>query len=227
MKLCLLILVAVVSVYGNVNPAHLQQNAQSAASGDSEVFCSKDLDQKIVVTDKEQPSYTSEARKNGVSGQDLPRVVFAASGEVTNITPIQPLPYGLTEKVIETAKKIKFRPAMKNGRAVSQYMTLSFNFSLYDDEDDPHITRKAVITEQPSAEYTAEARKQCMEGTVVLRVVFRRDGTIDVADVISGLPHGLTEAAVEAAKHIKFTPAERDAQPTSIGHTMEYKFTLN
>ncbi len=227
MKFCLLILVTVVSAYGNVYPAHAQQNAQSTAPADSEVFRSKDVDQRIVVTDKEQPSYTSEARKNGISGQVVLRVIFAASGKVTNITPVQRLPYGLTEKAIETAKKIKFRPAMKNGRAVSQYMTLSFNFNLYDDEDDPRITRKAVITEQPSAEYAVEARKQRTEGTVILRVIFRRDGTIEVADVIRGLPHGLTEAAAEAAKRIKFIPAERDAEPTSIGRTMEYKFTLN
>ena len=155
------------------------------------------------------------------------RVIFAASGKVTNITPIQRLPDGLTEQAIETAKKIKFRPAMKNGRAVSQYMTLSFSFDIYDDEADPRVTRKVVITEQPPAVYTAEARKQGTQGAVILRVMFRRDGTSDVAEVVSGLPHGLTEAAVAAAKGIKFTPAERDGQSVSIGRTMEYKFTLN
>jgi hypothetical protein len=37
----------------------------------------------------------------------------------------------LTERAIAAARQIKFNPATKNGRAVSVYMNLEYNFNLY------------------------------------------------------------------------------------------------
>jgi hypothetical protein len=41
------------------------------------------------------------------------------------------LPDGLTEACINAARKIKFIPAMKDGRFVSQYVTIEYNFNIY------------------------------------------------------------------------------------------------
>jgi len=38
---------------------------------------------------------------------------------------------GLNESAIEAARKIKFRPAMKDGRAVAMRSLVEYNFSLY------------------------------------------------------------------------------------------------
>ncbi len=59
------------------------------------------------------------------------RAIFSASGQVTNITAVQRLPDGLTEKAIAAARAIKFNPAQKDGRAVSQHIRLEYNFNLY------------------------------------------------------------------------------------------------
>jgi outer membrane biosynthesis protein TonB len=48
---------------------------------------------------------------------------------VTNIRVVTGLPDGLTEQAIEAAKKIKFIPATRNGRPVSMWFQLEFNFS--------------------------------------------------------------------------------------------------
>jgi hypothetical protein len=39
--------------------------------------------------------------------------------------------FGLTERSIEAAKKIKFIPASKDGKFVPQAITLEYNFNLY------------------------------------------------------------------------------------------------
>ncbi|MDX6695309.1 MAG: hypothetical protein QOF02_3861, partial [Blastocatellia bacterium] len=39
--------------------------------------------------------------------------------------------YGLTEKAIAAARQIRFSPAMKDGRAVSQFVQIEYNFNLY------------------------------------------------------------------------------------------------
>ena len=40
------------------------------------------------------------------------------------------LPYGLTEAAIDAGKRIKFQPAVKDGKPVSYWMELVYNFRL-------------------------------------------------------------------------------------------------
>ncbi|MCP9496635.1 MAG: energy transducer TonB [Pyrinomonadaceae bacterium MAG19_C2-C3] len=105
------------------------------ASGDgfdpNKIYRTSEVTTKAIVTFKPEPGYTEEARKNMTQGTVTLRAIFNANGQVTNITVSQRLPHGLTEKAIETAKKVKFTPAKKNGRPVSQYVTMSFPFNIY------------------------------------------------------------------------------------------------
>ena len=80
---------------------------------------------------KPEPQYTEEARKNGITGSVVLRVVFSRTGEVRNIRAVQALPFGLTERAIAAARLIRFRPATRDGRAVNVYMQLEYNFNLY------------------------------------------------------------------------------------------------
>ena len=59
------------------------------------------------------------------------RAVFAADGKVKHISVIAGLPDGLTERAIVAARGIKFVPAKKDGRPVSMWMQLEYNFNLY------------------------------------------------------------------------------------------------
>jgi hypothetical protein len=58
-------------------------------------------------------------------------MVLNANGSVTGVTPMTRLPDGLTEKAIEAAHRVKFSPAEKDGRKVSQYVTIDYNFNIY------------------------------------------------------------------------------------------------
>jgi hypothetical protein len=50
---------------------------------------------------------------------------------VQGISVVKGLPDGLTERAISAAKQIRFTPAEKDGRTVSQYVTLEYNFNIY------------------------------------------------------------------------------------------------
>jgi TonB family protein len=80
---------------------------------------------------KPDPSYTVVARENQITGTVVLKVLFSSDGSVTNIRAIAGLPYGLTDRSIEAAKKVKFVPAAKDGKFVSTWMQLEYNFSLY------------------------------------------------------------------------------------------------
>lgn len=82
------------------------------------------------------------------------------------------------------------------------------------------------ILDKPKPEYTAEGRSLKLEGDVVLDVVFLSNGTMKVNRVISGLGHGLDEAAVQAAQRIKFKPAKREGQPVDFPARVRIEFRM-
>jgi TonB family protein len=90
-----------------------------------------EVSQRARIISKPEPGFTEEARRENVTGLVRLRAVFSSSGEVTNITVVKGLPSGLTEKAIAAARQIRFQPAQKDGRAVSQYVTLEYNFNIY------------------------------------------------------------------------------------------------
>lgn len=75
--------------------------------------------------------YTVKAKEEKIEGRVVLNVVFHESGRITNITVIKELPHGLTEQAIGTAYRIKFTPAMKDGKPVSVRGSLVYNFDLY------------------------------------------------------------------------------------------------
>jgi TonB family protein len=83
-----------------------------------------------------------------------------------------------------------------------------------------------VVVDKPRPEYTTEARGLKIEGDVVLDMVFFANGTIQVNRVVSGLGHGLDEAAVRAAQQIKFKPAKRQSQPVDFPARVRIEFRL-
>lgn|GEM_PF-3221046 len=89
------------------------------------------------------------------------------------------------------------------------------------------VTKRAVILAKPNPDYPRQARRSRVAGRVVLRIVLSADGRVgDKIEVIEGLPEGVTEAAMAAARKIQFIPAERDGRPVSQYVTVVYNFNL-
>jgi TonB family protein len=95
------------------------------------IFKPSEVDSKARILSRPEPQYTEEARKNQVSGTVVLRAVFSSDGTVTNIRTVSGLPNGLTEKAMEAARQIRFAPATKDGRTVSQYIQIEYNFNGY------------------------------------------------------------------------------------------------
>jgi TonB family protein len=82
------------------------------------------------------------------------------------------------------------------------------------------------IVSKPKPDYTDEARRQRIEGEVLVRVLFSASGDVRVLDVVRGLGHGLDASALRAAQQIKFKPAQRDGQPVDSTATVHIVFQL-
>lgn len=82
------------------------------------------------------------------------------------------------------------------------------------------------IVFKPVPAYPPDARAIGLEGSVVLDVEFSADGSVKVLQVVSGLGHGLDEAAAGAARQIRFKPARRAGSSIDVRTTIQISFRL-
>ena len=79
---------------------------------------------------KVEPEYSEEARKAKFQGTVVLMVVVDEKGNPRDLKVIRPLGLGLDQKAIEAVEKWKFRPGMKDGKAVAVQATIEVNFRL-------------------------------------------------------------------------------------------------
>jgi TonB family protein len=89
-------------------------------------------------------------------------------------------------------------------------------------ESVPQVTavKPVEVLSKPTPVYTDAARRQKIEGEVVLEVEFLASGSIRVLRVVRGLGYGLDESAAAAAQEIRFKPA------TSAGRAVDSRTTV-
>lgn len=105
--------------------------ASHKEDGPARVYSGKEVVTKARVISKAEPQYTDEARFNGVTGTVVLRCIFTADGTVKHFLVLQGLPFGLTQQALKAARGIKFLPATVDGRPVSMFIQLEYNFNLH------------------------------------------------------------------------------------------------
>ena len=95
------------------------------------------------------------------------------------------------------------------------------------DGKDPGVTLPKVVSEV-KPEYTPEAMKARIEGTVMMTTVVRTDGTPGDIEITKSLDanYGLDKAAVTALSQWRFEPGRKDGKPVAVRVTVEMRFTL-
>ena len=88
------------------------------------------------------------------------------------------------------------------------------------------VSTKPNIKSRPDPMYTEKARQNRVSGQVVIDVVLCRTKKVMDIEVIRGLPDGLTDSAIEAARRIKFTPGEKDGNEVSVKVRVIYNFNV-
>ena len=83
---------------------------------------------------------------------------------------------------------------------------------------------KRTVTPDPL--YSKEARKNGIQGTVVLRLTIGADGVPHDITVVRGLGYGLNEEAVTAVQNWRFEPGTIDGKPVSVLINIEVNFRL-
>ncbi|MGB8509484.1 MAG: energy transducer TonB [Pyrinomonadaceae bacterium] len=138
---CLLFLAICLAAAGHaraqVGPGHGQNrepchaSRPTASEADDKIYTGREVTCKAVILSKPQPVFPRQARAERVQGVVRVSVVLLASGKVGEVKVIKGLPEGVSEAAIEAARKIKFTPAIKDDRRVSQRALFEYNFNIY------------------------------------------------------------------------------------------------
>ena len=79
---------------------------------------------------KVEPEYSEEARKAKFQGAVVLALIVDEKGNPREIRVVRPLGLGLDQKAIEAVEKWRFRPGLKDGKAVPVQATIEVNFRL-------------------------------------------------------------------------------------------------
>jgi TonB family protein len=82
------------------------------------------------------------------------------------------------------------------------------------------------LLKEVTADYTEEARRANIEGSVLLEIVVKSDGTVGDPRVMRSLGAGLDQRAVQAVRQWRFAPARRLGAPVDVIVQVSVEFKL-
>ena len=82
------------------------------------------------------------------------------------------------------------------------------------------------LVSQIQPEYSDDARRARIQGTVELLIIVRADGTVQMSSVQTSLGYGLDQKAIEAVRQWKFTPGKKDGVAVPTWMQVSINFTL-
>ena len=85
---------------------------------------------------------------------------------------------------------------------------------------------KPLKVHDPQPRYTEEARKAKISGFVAFDLLIDEEGEVTAADLVQGLPKGLTEQAYETLKQWRFEPVVVDGEAIKIIYRVTAAFRI-
>lgn len=77
------------------------------------------------------PLYTDLARFYDITGTVRLRITFSSDGTIGSVIPLIKLPFGLTKKAVDAAKKIRFQPPIRDGQPYTVTKLVEYSFNIY------------------------------------------------------------------------------------------------
>jgi len=90
----------------------------------------ENLSSPVQIIEKLHPAYTAAAREQRIEGEVLLDVLFGASGTIQVLGIIKGLGYGLDARAAEATRKIRFKPAEREGKPVDSRARVRVTFQL-------------------------------------------------------------------------------------------------
>jgi TonB family protein len=141
----------------------------------------------------------------------------------------------INQLVLNTVKKWKYKPGIKDGRNVKSQspMILWFEMGKSINENEYFVaveTMPEIIggfaSIQEKIVYPEIAKRAGIEGKVYILAFIDENGNVASARIIKGIGAGCDEAALEAVKQTKFIPGRQRSKPVKVQVTVPIVFKL-
>jgi TonB family protein len=188
--------------------------------------------------------YPAEAREQHIEGNVTTWILVSRTGEVEYVKVDNAEP-ALAKSAEDAARKLKFKPILKDGKPAQMVARVSYNFTSTSEGrfppeivpeiapavDAPSMVRlwkerpEGLLLNQVTPIYPAKARKKHIEGVVVVRAMIGTDGVVHDLTLVSGPPM-LVDAAMDALRQWRYRPYMFMGQPVEVEVKVEVKFAL-
>ena len=139
---------------------------------------------------------------------------------------------------LDVAMKCKYKPAMQNGKPIGVWVTYKVEFVSSKDQTEEKllldVPEKQEVDLMPemiyekSPEYPIEAKENEIEGTVWVKALVAKDGSVEKADIQKSSGNELLDkSALKAALECKYKPAIKDGKPLAFWVTYRVDFVLS
>jgi TonB family protein len=88
------------------------------------------VDKKPRPLNRAYPQYTEEALRHKVEGAIIAQVLVGEDGLVKQVRIRRGLPHGLNDQAIRAAARLRFEPAMKDGKPVAYWVPIEVVFTI-------------------------------------------------------------------------------------------------
>jgi hypothetical protein len=85
------------------------------------------------------------------------------------------------------------------------------------------VDRKLKILGKPEPDFSAQERREHARQSVVLTALFCGSGEVVKIEIKNGVSDSIDAKAIEAARRIRFIPAEKDGNKVSQSLIIEYR----
>ncbi|MCH8013124.1 MAG: TonB family protein [Candidatus Marinimicrobia bacterium] len=93
--------------------------------------------------------------------------------------------------------------------------------------DEPPVPIGGYAAIQKNIVYPKSAKKNRIQGTVVVQFFVNEKGRVTGVNIVKGMPDtGLDEAAIQAIWNTRFKPAKQKGQPVGVWITLPINFRL-
>jgi TonB family protein len=197
--------------------------------------------------------YPVLARKRGIQGAVNIGFAVDTDGSIINVKALSnpPLGFGCDEEAVRVAQSMpKWRPAIRNGFPVRVYFNQPIQFSLSDqplsvEDSIPNNLISRSEVQMPvfpggkkalsawlhaHMQYPAKARKDGIQGIVLLRFLVRTDGSLTDLKALNSPPLGgeCDREAIRFAKSMpKWIPGKQHGVPVQVFFNLPIQFSLS
>jgi len=176
-----------------------------------------------------EPVYPEDARKKGIEGTVVLEATADIEGKVQAVKVLKGVDV-LNQAAMDAVKQWTYEPMMIGGKPKPVVFTVTVRFSLKDKGPKTGATgaeegQGPKVLKKVEPVYPEEARKQGIEGDVIVEATVDEAGQVKEAKVLRGVD-GLNQAALDAVKQWTYEPVVVDGKPKAVKFTVTIRFKL-